>query len=216
MKEQGLWEKGKRHKLKFITLTCENFPLDKVVWGLERLNIWFANLVRCKLWKANMVGWLKRIEVTKGRDGNYHLHIHVLAEGSFIPQEELSEIWRKILAKKDGWKGFVVDIREVKGIKKAIKEIAKYCFKPEDLSIEDKAFLSKSFTKRRLYAFGGQWAWLLKGIDIEELENESRDFVCICGGREFEYVRYGEILRAEMTDEWKPYNGGFVFVPNTS
>ncbi len=215
VKEQGLWERGSRHKLKFITLTCENFPERMVIWGLERLNIWFANLVRRSIWKKNMRGWLKRIEVTKGQDGNYHLHIHVLAEGSFIPQSELSDIWRDILS-KDDWRGVVVDIREVKGVGKAIKEIAKYCFKPNGLSIEDKAFLSKSFTKRRLYSFGGLWAWLLKGVDIEDLDNESKYFVCVCGSKEFEYKRHGDMLRSEMTGQWRPYMGGFIFVPDSS
>lgn len=212
VKKRCLWQRKSRHKLKFITLTCENFPVEKVLWGLEHLNKWFSNLVRRKVWKGKIKGFLKRIEVTRGQDGNYHLHIHVLAEGSFIEQADLSANWENILS-RHGWKGVVVDIREVKGITKAIKEISKYCFKPNGLELEDKAFLSKVFNHRRLYSFGGVWIDCLKEFGIDDL-GDDKGFACICGSRSFKYMF--DYVDFERLENWKEYLGGYIFIPDTS
>jgi hypothetical protein len=108
---------------------------------------------------------------------------------------------------KDGWTGFVVDIRAVKGLKKAVNEIGKYCFKPSSLTLGDKAFLSKLFFNRRLYSFFGEWFDLVRGYDLDDFDN---DLVCVCGGTSFQYI--GDTSRSHLTREygWHRYLGRFI------
>lgn len=211
LKERGLGERRKKHRLKFVTFTCENFPRELVGWGLDRMNDWFTTLRHRVFWSKRVSGGLKRLEDTKGADGNYHLHIHCLVEGSYMPQKELASMWQEI-ASKDGWPAVVVDIREVKGIGKAIKEISKYCFKPDGLEFEDKAFLSKTFKNRRLYSFFGEWYDLMRGVDLDDLDG---GFVCVCGSKELVYLKE-QVFSKEMMEGWLPYGEGFYKVEDTS
>jgi hypothetical protein len=181
------------------------------------MNKWFSRLIRRAFWKAKIKGGLKHIEITGGSvtggrmtmtgSSKYHLHIHALIEGGYIPQDVISKAWEEILA-KDGWTGFIVDIRAVKGFGKAIKEISKYCFKPSSLSLEDKAFLSELFQHRRLYSFFGEWFDNMKGVDLNDPDSA---FVCVCGSSNFRYL-LSTPRRCDLTtaNGWYPYSGGFI------
>lgn len=248
IKERGLNERGKRNRLKLNTLTCRNFPADKLEWGFDAMNRWFANLLRRvitskviekaisrvnsnpklldrmrfqyedwegRFWKCKgrkvkdfFYGGLKRFESTKGEDGNFHLHIHNFFEGYFLPQPILSVLWSGIVS-KGKWEAEVMDIRAIKGLGNAVKEICKYAFKPDGLSLEDKIFLDTTFKNRRLYSFYGEWFKLLSPVDINSLIGDESDFECpCCGGRYFHY-EYA-ILESEMSGGWKYGNGVFV------
>lgn len=157
----------RKHSLKFITLTVKNFPQEKLQWGLDAFFKWFSRLRERKIWKENVEGYFYAFEVSVARDGSYHLHLHILAEGSFILQRELAEAWKRIVSKE--WQGYIVDIREVKNLRKAYKEISKYVFKPSTLQIEQKYNLSRLLRHRRLQGFGGSWGEIMKGIDYRDL-----------------------------------------------
>lgn len=237
MRERGL--DFEKNKLKFVTLTCENFPLERVREGLDVLNKAFCRLVRRKNkknkktkrverygWQDVFEGWIKRHEVTKGQDGNYHLHIHVLAEGDYFPQAQLAKAWQDCLA-KEGWSGCVCDIRGVKGLRGAIKEIIKYCFKPLEMTELDLAILSKAYSHRRLYSFGGAWYSVFKGLSRKDLKkifddmngvDDSMDFECVCGSREFTVRKdmnggISKMRLSGLTSEWMPYKGGYCLAP---
>ena len=236
VRERGL--DSKKNKLKFLTFTCENFPLERVGEGLDILNKAFARMVRRKNkvdrktgkverqgWQNVFVGWMKRHEVTKGEDGNYHLHIHVLAEGKYFSQAQLADAWEDCLA-KEKWYGRVCDIRVVKGVRGALKEIAKYCFKPLEMNELALACLSKVFKNRRLYGFGGAWYATFKGFsrrDLMEMYNgmnglvDSMVFACVCGSRSFIFknIVKDEITKSFLSEnpgkyKWRPYRGGYI------
>lgn len=240
IKERDLFEK--KHLLRFLTLTCLNFPGDMLKDGLDSMNRWYSRLLRRKItagviedtikhvkdtpellakmemryknkggwelvyrnfkgkrFKHLLAGGIKRFEITKGQDGNYHLHLHIFYEGGFIPQPILSQVWSDIVS-KDGWSAEVTDIRAVKNVRKGIKEIAKYAFKPDGLTLEDKIFLDGLFQNRRLYSFFGEWFTMLRPGDIEYLVDATPLSCPCCGGRSFAYD--GQIEISEMTDRW--------------
>ncbi len=165
IKEREL--RDKKHALKFVTLTVKNFPKDRISWGLDRFFQWFRRLRERKIWKECIEGYFYAFEISCG-NGGYHLHLHIMAEGSFILQSKLSAAWKSIVSKE--WRGYIVDIREITNLRKSLKEVSKYCFKPSTLEIEEKYKLSKLLRHRRLYGFGGVWGEDMKGVDFKDLQ----------------------------------------------
>lgn len=165
LKERGLYEKA--HSLKLITLTVENFPDDKLEWGLKSFHKWFKRLRQRKVWKENVKGYFEAFEIAKDLKGRWHLHLHLLAECKFIDVYQLSEEWSEVVSKE--WNGFIVDIRVLRNPKKALREVTKYCYKPSSLSLEDRASLSSLLKKQRLYGFGGEWSKDFRGVSYRSL-----------------------------------------------
>lgn len=55
-----------------------NCQIQELRENLDSMNRTFKRLTQLKAWPAK--GWVKSIEVTKGRDGVLvHLHLHILA-----------------------------------------------------------------------------------------------------------------------------------------
>lgn len=165
MMERGLLSRP--NALKLITLTVENFPADKLPWGLRSFRRWFKRLKSRKIWKENVKGYFEAFEISKDDFGRWHLHLHLLAESKFIDVYKLSQEWREVVSKE--WNGYVVDIRALRNPRKALREVTKYCFKPSSLSLEDRAFLSSLLKKQRLYGFGGEWSKNFKGVPYSSL-----------------------------------------------
>lgn len=160
MMERGLFSRP--NSLKLIVLTVENFPADKLPWGLRCFRRWFKRLKSRKIWKDNVRGYFEAFEITKDDFGRWHLHLHLLAEAKFVDVYQLSQEWREVVLKE--WNGYIVDIRALRNPRKALREVTKYCFKPSSLSLEDRAFLSSLLKKQRLYGFGGDWSKDFKGV----------------------------------------------------
>lgn len=170
-KENDLFNLRNRHRLKFITLTVQNFPTDLLLWGLSAYFRWFKRLKQRKLFKDKVRGFFYAFEITKGQDGNWHLHLHIIADAQYMDVETLSKQWGKIVSKE--WRGFIVHIEEIKNIKKSFKEISKYPFDPSSLTIAERCFLDSYFHKRRLIGFGGEWYNLFKGVPYDTLIDSS-------------------------------------------
>jgi hypothetical protein len=60
-------------------------------------------------------------------DGLWHVHFHILAAGSFIPQRQLSQAWLRVTGNSSN-----VHISEVKDVQGAAREVARYAAKPAD------------------------------------------------------------------------------------
>ena len=128
----------------FLTLTVRNCDISELRNTVKKMNKGFALMKKRKFWKA--IGWIKSIEVTRGKDNSAHPHFHILLhmpasyfQGvNYIKQSKWVEIWQKVM-KLDYSPN--VDIRSVKPNHKkgkndlvsVVSEIAKYATKPKTL-----------------------------------------------------------------------------------
>lgn len=109
-----------------FTLLSSDAPLGE---QLARLRACFGRLRRTKLWKLRAAGGLYTVEVTYNpKTGQWHPHIHVVAEGSYIPQRELASEWERITGDSR-----IVDIRACRSRRQAVKYLAEYVQKTSDV-----------------------------------------------------------------------------------
>jgi hypothetical protein len=91
---------------RFVTLTLRSSdaPLRD---QLHRLQTCFARIRRSKTWKGAFLGGVSTVEVTFNPERRqWHPHLHLIADGSYIPKHELSEAWHTATGDSS-----IVDIR---------------------------------------------------------------------------------------------------------
>ena len=167
------------HRWLFMTLTQKNVPITELRQTLTQMNKGFERMVKRKMFPA--IGWLRSMEVTRGRDGNAHPHFHCLlmvpasyfGQG-YIKQHEWAALWRDCV--RLGYTP-TIDIQAVrKGSNPSslIPELLKYCTKESDLVVDREWFLelTTQLHKMRAIATGG----VLKE-HLRELENEPDDLI---------------------------------------
>jgi hypothetical protein len=112
--------------IRFITLTLKHndTPLKDQI---DRLYYCFNRLRERRSWKTHVTGSACFIEIKVGRDGRWHVHLHVLAAGTFWKQRDLSHEWQCVTGDSS-----IVDIRMVSNKEDAIRYVAKYVGKPLD------------------------------------------------------------------------------------
>jgi hypothetical protein len=106
---------------RFITLTIRSSdePLRSQVKRLFRV---FRILRKMPVWRTTQTGGAMFVEVSRNTEtGLWHPHLHVIAQGRFVPQEELSKAW--CAATGDS---HIVDIRWVRNAEHAIRYVSKY------------------------------------------------------------------------------------------
>lgn len=160
---------------RFITLTRKHraAPLKEQVNDLVK----FARALRqTKLWKNCITGAAQFIEVKRSKDGqHWHPHIHIIAEGQFIPRDKLSAQWFLITGDSH-----VVDVQFARDAGHVANYVAKYASKPLDLTIFgeqdwlDEAIMS--LHGRRLCTTLGTW----RGVELEEKPVDPKDWVTVC------------------------------------
>jgi len=155
--------KSHRKALKFVTLTTNIELADDIGPAVLQLLDWSRDLYR-KLWgKEKGSGALATLET--GEDG-LKLHTHLILQGRFIKQEDLSKEWEKI-------SGFpIVHITEISA-DKAVKEVLKYAVKFSNLNPEQLVSLHNALKGRRRVRSWG----CFYNPDIEE-ETEERETHC--------------------------------------
>lgn len=168
-----------KYRWLFLTLTVKNCSIEKLRETLTWINKSFVRLTKLKEFPA--AGWIKSVEVTRGRDGNAHPHIHCLLlvpPGYFGPnylsQPRWNELWQQS-ARLD-----YKPVTHVKAIAKnhdplsIIPEILKYQVKESDLIRDREWFLelTKQLHKTRAVAVGG----VLRGY-MRDLEEEPEDLI---------------------------------------
>lgn len=139
---------------RLITLTqrSTSAPLRIQIANLKAA---FRRLRQRAFWKAHVIGGYAVLEITINEKTHlWHPHLHIVAEGKFIPQAELSKEW---CTASRGSK--IVDVRVIKDTEKAIDYVARYVTKvPEQLHSHppEKAFeLYQAMQGNRyLIAFG--------------------------------------------------------------
>lgn len=119
---------GKTLRMVTLTLVSTTEPLAELC---QRITRCFAELRRVKLWKAAFTGGVRFIEVKRNRDvGRWHVHLHLLTEGTYCPQAALSSAWHGVTGDSQ-----IVDIRMVRDSGAAMFYVTKYCTKVIDKSV---------------------------------------------------------------------------------
>lgn len=111
-------------QFRFITLTLKHTDTP-LADQLDRLTACFKKLRNSKCWKETQDGGAVMIEVKYDREtGEWHPHLHIVAEGFFLHHSDLSTAWHGITGDS-----FRVDIRVIKSAKDAAFYVAKYVSK---------------------------------------------------------------------------------------
>jgi plasmid rolling circle replication initiator protein Rep len=167
-------ERYPKHRWLFLTLTQRNCKIEELKETLGAMNKAFKRLTELKIFPA--IGWLKSVEVTRGKDGSAHPHFHCLlmvpagyfARG-YLKQAEWVALWRQCLRLDYD------PILDVQAIKQGsqptvlVPELLKYCVKESDL-VADKSWfleLTKQMHKLRCVATGGVLKEYLKVLEEE-------------------------------------------------
>jgi len=106
---------------KFLTLTLKDVPRGGLAAARQFILQCLAKLRRRSLFKAVRSGvWA--LDVTFA--GDWHVHLHLIVDAPYIPQDVLSSVWSDITGGSR-----VVWIQRVAGLKDAAKELLKYVSK---------------------------------------------------------------------------------------
>lgn len=129
-KVASAFQQNRSRTLKFLTLTLKpsRAPLEDT---LRHLRGFFRRLRQTPLWKRSVSYGIAAIEVTRGtNNSHWHAHLHVLLHSEFMPQQQLSRLWKLITRGS-----FIVDIRPVKSTDKVAEYITNYVTKPPESSV---------------------------------------------------------------------------------
>jgi hypothetical protein len=199
---------GKKARFLTLTLRSHTEPLDEL---LAKLTQDFAALRRAALWRKRVTGGVAFLEVKWiQRTHRWHVHLHALLQGRFIPREELSELWLKITGTSE-----VIDIRIVDDERQCTHYICKYASKPLDRTVVvqplrlDEAVLA--LKGKRLCLTFGSWrgcklteppesgTWVQLGT-LEEIINRAEEGDAIAGAAlDALKVEYAPSTRAPPT-----------------
>jgi hypothetical protein len=114
-----------------ITLKSSNEPLKDQV---KRMRASFAKLRRTKVWKRCVIGGIYGVEITRNPQTRaWHPHLHIVFDGLYAPQKELSDAWLKATGDSS-----IVDIRRISDRRNFARYITKYILKG-DSSSKDRA-----------------------------------------------------------------------------
>jgi plasmid rolling circle replication initiator protein Rep len=177
-------EQYPKHRWLFLTLTIKNCKITELRETIGLMNKSFKRLIDLKVFPA--VGWLKSVEVTRGRDGSAHPHFHCLlmvpsgyfSGRDYLKQAEWVAMWRKCLRLDYD------PVLDVQAIKKGsqpmqlIPELLKYCTKESDMTVDREWLLelTRQMHKLRAIATGG----VLK-VFLKALEEEPEDLIHVDG-----------------------------------
>jgi hypothetical protein len=168
-------------------LTLKNCPVYELRNFIFHLNGSFRRLAKLKGFPA--IGYLKTVEVTRGRKGDAHPHLHVLMmvppsyfSHGYVKKKEWCDWWKRS-AKVDYTP--IIDVQAIKAKDSPLgllAEVVKYQTKPNDLIFSDRDwFLEYTRQVHRTNAFtlGGvfkkYFRELQKKETVEEMINGNDD-----------------------------------------
>lgn len=131
---------GKKLAFLFLTLTVRNCPITELRSTLGTMReAWKRLTLRREF--GIVEGWVRKTEVTRGKDGSAHPHYHCLlvvppgyfSGKSYMKTARWVQIWRESLrADYDP----ICDVRRVRKVEDIRREVLKYVTKPSDLASE--------------------------------------------------------------------------------
>lgn len=135
------------------------------------------------------------------RDGLWHVHLHILAEGTYLHHRDLSAAWHGITGDSS-----IVDMRQLHDNDRGIGYVCKYISKPVDASLYanpcklDEYLLS--IQGRKTMATFGTW----RGLKLKQPPKDDREWVNLeplldfarrCRARDPEALKVLAVLRHE-------------------
>ncbi len=183
----------------FITLTVRNCAITDLRTTLTWMNKSFVRLTKLKVYPA--IGWIKSVEVTRGKTppGSAHPHFHILAmvkpvyfSYNYLSKNDWVELWRKSLRVDYNPSIDVKAIKPKQSPVALIPEILKYQTKPSDLVADREWFLemTRQMKGTKAISLGGVFKDFFK-----ELEKEPEDLI----GEDSE----GEVDEGHLYFGWK-------------
>ena len=198
------------HRWLFITLTVKNCKVSELRDTLSLMNKGFKRMTELKKFPA--IGWLKSMEVTRGKDQSAHPHFHCLMlvkpgyfGKNYLKQADWADMWQKSMRLEYTP---VIDVRTVKKGQQPMQlvpELLKYCVKESDL-VNDRGWfleLTKQLHKTRAIATGG----VLKDY-LKALEEEPEDLI---GKDNNDVTRVDE---GHLYFGWKPLEKKYRMIDN--
>ena len=162
------------HRWLFMTLTQKNVPISELRETLTQMNKGFKRMVERKAFPA--IGWLRSMEVTRGRDGNAHPHFHCLLMvprsyfgRNYLKQNEWVQLWRQSMRMDYNPVMDIQAVREGTSPSSLIPELFKYCTKESDMVADREWFLelTNQLYKMRAIATGGVLKEYLRDVPEE-------------------------------------------------
>jgi hypothetical protein len=148
--------------MKFLTLTVKS--TDDLSAQIKLLQASFTRLRARQWWKRHVTGGAYVIEVTHPEAG-WHVHIHAVIMGSFMPHAVLKSLWKKVSGSNIVW------IKKVWGNDLA-GYLTKYLTKSKTTP-DMQAELCRAFKGVRMFQPFGKW---------QMLRDRSAVATCICNG----------------------------------
>ena len=164
----------------FMTLTLKNCPVHELRASILHLNQSFGRMSKRKYFPA--IGYLKTVEVTRGKRGDAHPHLHILlmVEKSFFGRNYINKkewcAWWKRAAKVDYTP--IIDVQAIKAKDSPLgllAEVVKYQTKPNDLIFSDRAWFleyTRQVHRTNAFALGGVFKHYFKELEKEETTEE--------------------------------------------
>ena len=188
-----------KHRWLFLTLTQKNCSVSELRETILEMNKSFARLTKLKLWAIE--GWIKSLEVTRGKDGSAHPHFHCLLMVSpnyfsrnYLNYDDWTELWQRVARLDYKPQVYVRAVAKDSDPAILIPEILKYSLKESDLYKSKKFLLviTEQLYKIRRISVGGVLRPYLK-----KLEKEPEDLI----GKDEE--NENEIDEGHLYFEWK-------------
>lgn len=141
---------------RFITLTIRSHPKLTLDFLLRNLFDSFRALRRSRLWRDHVRGGVAFLEVTHSDQHGWHPHLHVLAEGNYLPQAALARAWSLASAGSN-----VVDIRYVYSRETVTRYVTSYTTKAVPPRLLERPSLADELTatlrSRKTVSTFGTW-----------------------------------------------------------
>ena len=168
----------------FMTLTLKNCPIEELRGSILHLNRSFSRLTKLKHFPP--IGFLKTVEVTRGKRGDAHPHLHILMMVqpsyfgvNYVSKKEWCSWWKR--ATKVNYTP-IIDVQAIKpndSLTGILAEVIKYQTKPNDLIFSDRDWFleyTRQIHGTKAFALGGVFKKYFKEIDKAETKEEM-----ICG-----------------------------------
>jgi hypothetical protein len=159
--KRAIREQRKLTKLPMWHLTFTIQNMSDLKEGLEDLQKAWKRMRYRTVWKNKVEGGFRVLEVTLGRDGKWHPHLHVVMFSKFWPEKQLKKIWREARGVAEGERAWGVKISRCD--EKAVYYVTKYLTKC-DFPEKYKGYVNGCLEGKRLYMTFGTIRVLALGM----------------------------------------------------
>lgn len=162
------------YRFLFLTLTVKNCEIMDLRKTIDWMNQSFTRLSKLKDFPG--VGWIKSVEVTRGRKGDAHPHFHVLLcvkttyfGRNYLSQKKWVELWKRSLRVEYNP---ILDVQALKAedsMTGLIAEVIKYQTKPSNLLANRNWFLeyTAQMHNTKAISVGGIFRNYFKSLEKE-------------------------------------------------